>query len=62
MESGDVPDVSNTDMQQEPQSDSTHPCSKESETKIVNTVGEKTWNKGSKRHQKFTIKTSARGC
>ena len=26
-------------MQQEPQSDSTHPCSKEPETKTVNTVG-----------------------
>ena len=41
IQSGDAPDVSSADMQQEPQSDSTPPCSKEPETKPVSNTREK---------------------
>ena len=41
IQSGDAPDVINTDMHQETQSDSTPPCSKGPETKTVHTTSEK---------------------
>ena len=41
IKSGDAPDVINTDMDQETESDSTPPCSKGPETKSVHTTGEK---------------------
>ena len=41
IKSGDAPDVINTDMHQETQSDSTPPCSKGPKTKTVHTTGEK---------------------